>query len=144
MEVELAQMAQDVQNYLDEHFTPGERLTMLVGLEQEPSDEELEKLSQALQEGGLHHVVEMGATPTWPQTLRLVFPKPSRQAHTLVVPFGVLLVGALAAAGLVAVLGIAVMKAGSDLGEAIKKGIVPLAVIGVAALVFSQRVRSPA
>ena len=103
-----------LQMQIGEHVSPGDRADVYINVDRDVSGEDLARAQEYLRSGGLHDaLVEIGATEAWPNILRVRFTRARRQtrAAAVLVPAPILIVGALAAIGIVAFAGVSVTRA---------------------------------
>lgn len=117
-----------LQRAIEEHYNPGQRCSVVLGLERELTDDEVGVLESELAQSGLRAKVEPGMAPEWPAAVRLEFTRPAKVQGVGVWPLAAVLVAALGAVGIVGILG-------WRLGEvvaALAKNLLPIALIGAA------------
>lgn len=65
-----------------EHFNPGDRVQVLLGISQDLSEEELEQVALKMRNNGLGiEKFTFGPSTTWPYSLTFEFTRPSRQGY---------------------------------------------------------------
>lgn len=132
--------ALSIQAYLDENFNPGSRVELLLQVPEDLSVGQLATIEASLQ--SVNAKVAVGSTGEWPNALRIEFTKSSRHDKTKIIPFAVMLVGALAAAGIVGILGWKLGNSVSTIGDAIAKNVVWIAGIAAVGLVVYMNKRT--
>lgn len=135
--------ARTIQMVVEEHFDPGTRVELLLGLPRPLVGDELDRIAAYLrQHGATDAHVSFGAVSDaeWPNAIRAEFTRQARNPQAQFLPFVVLLIGAMGAVGITAFLGFKVGQVIEQLG----RNLVPLAVLGVGAFLLYTFIRSRA
>jgi len=73
--------------HLVEFFAPGERVQVILGVDNDVSDEQLASISGQLSNLGLNvKMVQIGSTPEWPYAVQMVFNRPPRSRGIALIP----------------------------------------------------------
>lgn len=106
-----------------EHFNPGDRVQVLLGISHDLSDEELAQIALKMRDNGLGiEKFTFGPSTTWPYSLTFEFTRPARQGYGFIL-LGVWLVGVVGALAFGAVLG-------WQITQTIRNNFIPTLVIG--------------
>ena len=117
-----------LQRTIEEHYNPGQRVSVILGLARELTDDEVGILASTFAENGLHVKVEAGSAPEWPAAVRLEFNRPAKLKGVGAWPLAAVLITALGAAGIVGILG---WRLGEVMGS-LAKNLLPITLIGAA------------
>lgn len=99
-----------LQSELERRFSEGEPVELLIGIDKDLTEADLLNIQSILEGSGLELLspISIGENP-WPNTLNIKIARPSvvdtGDSGTAILPLAVLLVGALAASGVVLVMG---------------------------------------
>ena len=129
----------DLDRTLLEFFSPGQRVSLLLGLPRAVSESEMEAMAEHLMDSGVQlHSMEFGSTAEWPNALHLVFTRPPRASG-----YGVVWYIPIAIIGSLAVIGVGAWM-GWKVGEAISVNIIPLTLILVGGIIIAAYAMRPA
>ena len=136
--------ARTIQMVVEEHFNAGTRVALLLGLPREVTETQLGRIADHLHHHGMGDAqVQFGTSYNpagsvlWDNTLRVEFTRPSREAKAQFLPFAFTLIAAMGLVGITAYLGFKV----GQVVEQIGRNLVPLALIGVGAVVLIMWMR---
>lgn len=141
--------ARTIQVVVEEHFDPGTRVELHLGLPRAVTEAELGRIGAHLHQNGMQDAqVLFGAAYSpdgsvlWENALQVRFTRPSRAARAQFLPFAFVLIAALGLVGITAYLGFKV----GQVVEQIGRNLVPLALIGggTVLLIMWMRQRKPA
>ena len=73
--------------HLVEFFAPGEQVQVILGVDNDVSDEQLDSISGQLSNLGLNvRKIQVGSTPEWPYAVQMVFNRPARNRGVALIP----------------------------------------------------------
>ena len=140
MPIALRSQLDSLQWQAEEHFAPGDKVEAIIGLPADLNATELSTLEAKLKASGLDLIdtVALGATPEWPNALRIRFRRPLRMKGAAFLPLAVMLVLALGAIGITGIVG---WKIGDVIGS-IGQSLLPIALITAGTIIAVAYVKS--